>query len=117
MSKLNHTHGPWVLCRAEEYPWLLGDVTPEYRERTLTILGSDGYGVLSVPISITDNYPESPMAMANARLIAASPDMLDALIRCFVRGVEGIGMSKSEQRRIRSLIESATGLPIEEVLK
>ena len=116
MSKLNHTRGPWVLCRAEEYPWLLGDVTPEYRERTLTILGSDGYGVLSVPISITDNYPESPMAMANAKLIAAAPDMLDALIAQYNHTKNDHHVNGMNEAT-KSAIEFATGLPIEEVLK
>lgn len=52
----------------------------------------------------------------NARLIAAAPDMLDALIACYNHikndmTVRGIGMNA------RRAIESATGENIEEVVK
>lgn len=119
MSKLNHTPGPWVLCSPEEYPWLLGDGT---REHTLTILGSDGYGVLSVPISITDNYPNSPTAMANARLMTAAPEMLDYLISeardlWTQQRIDDIGVDELRLATPIALVESATGKTIEEVLK
>ena len=98
MSKLSHTPGPWHYV----------DYSPQF---------NGCFPVYDIRDDNVSCVAEVVHTESDARLMTASPDMLDALIRCFVRGVEGIGMSKSEHRRIRSLIESATGLPIEEVLK
>ena len=98
MSKLSHTPGPWHYV----------DYSPQF---------NGCFPVYDIRDDNVSCVAEVVHTESDARLMTASPDILDALIRCFVRGVEGIGMSKSKQRRIRSLIESATGLPIEEVLK
>ena len=86
---------------------------------------------MSMPISITDGYPTNQTAMANARLIAAAPDMLDALIEAYKFYREAIvdyGPCDHavnicicpiirQTEKIQEIIESATDLPIEEVLK
>jgi hypothetical protein len=65
-----HTPGPWRLCDLDEFPWECYN-TGVPGESTITILDGNGYGVLSVPLSTTDRN------MANARLIAAAPDLLE----------------------------------------
>lgn len=78
------TKGPWRIAEPSEYPWILGG---EYRgEETLTILGggSDrGYGVLSVPLSVTDHHGsnwQTVVALRNALPeLAALADAAEAL--------------------------------------
>ena len=99
MSKLNHTPKPWA--------YEITDTTPNR---------------LDILIKCEDEpigwfYTLPGQGEANARLAANSPDLLEYLARCLANGMNGTGMSKAEQARIKNLIESATGLPIEEVLK
>lgn len=65
-----HTNGPWN--------WSSRYETSDGRS-TWTLLGEGGYGILSC-----DGEGNSPQGMgddANARLIAAAPELLEALIR------------------------------------
>jgi len=48
------TARPWRLCDPMEYPWRLEECGI-YGEPTVTILGANGYGIFSVPESITDH--------------------------------------------------------------
>lgn len=58
-----HTPGPWEACKVGDY----GD----YDGRCLVVLGDD----MRVAVALG----EDKTAKANARLIAAAPDLLDAL--------------------------------------
>ena len=106
MSKFNHTPGPWA-----------------HKPTTGYYYGSTTYWVPDVCHNIKTE--------ANARLIAAAPDMLGALIEAYKFYLEAIddygpcdhavnicvcGL-KGQAEEIKEIIESATGLPIEEVLK
>lgn len=73
-TKESITPGPWRLAKAHEFPWRI-DGCGFKGENTLTIIGGGGYGVLSVPYSITDG-PN----IANARLMASAPDIFAALV-------------------------------------
>lgn len=95
MSK--HTPGPWY--------W-----SPDYKtgdgRATWSLIGSDGYGILSC-----DGEENSPQGLglsggANARLIAAAPEMLQMLIYCrdWLQGSE-----PHRARAVSECITKATG--------
>lgn len=58
---MKHTPGPWKLKK-----W--------------NIYGADGYGVTSIPDASPSEGGNPPVDKANAKLIAAAPQMLEALI-------------------------------------
>jgi hypothetical protein len=105
MSKFNHTPGPW-----------------EAIDRKIFRTGST-YRIGNTDSNIA-GYSEE---CSNARLIAAAPDMLDALIESYeiVRDLpcecddyhgSTCGLHKWE-RDLRGTIKKATGMSIDEVLK
>jgi hypothetical protein len=116
MSKLQHTPGPWLINESDDYtiliraPWS-ENVKPEIH---------DGYGsYLGIHICETRHQGDNPCvskktALANARLIAAAPEMLEALIfeaKISQNDICGISI------RLIKIIEKATGMSIEEILK
>lgn len=71
MSQAKHTPGPWE--------WSDKYRTADSERNTWSLLGDGGYGILSC-----DGDENSPQSLgksgeANARLIAAAPELLDAL--------------------------------------
>jgi hypothetical protein len=125
MSKLNHTPGKW------ESHGIMRIADPEciqvFPHRT-----GGSFEIEAITIVVRyghddDVYIASVDGEANARLIAAAPDMLEALIMSYRIAIDlpcecdeyhGVvcGLHKWI-RTLRDTIESATGLPIEEVLK
>ena len=106
MKKLKHTPGPWSYT-------ILGPHRNNKEVLAIEInYGKDGE-------CIADTVYEE----ADARLIAAAPDMLDTLIAQY-RGIchvcaEGCscdGMCAGKEV-LRTVIEKATGLKIEEIIK
>jgi len=68
---MSHTPGPWQW--SDEY-------LTSNQDKTWSLLGADGYGILSC-----DGLGNSPQEIgsngrANARLISAAPDLLEALV-------------------------------------
>lgn len=63
-----HTPGPWVINR--------GDYSD-----TASIGSSDWWGLAEVFIRLEGDTKDHPAGLANARLIAAAPDLLEALER------------------------------------
>lgn len=116
MSK--HTAGPWVVDHGGTKGHIksisrsltpIGKGTKNEYIPTPTICRYDG--MLVVADTLTKQEKQ-----ANARLIAAAPDMLDALIACYNHikndmTVRGIGMNA------RRAIESATGQSIDNIMK
>ena len=107
MSKLNHTPGKWHYV---DYAPQFNGCFPVYDIR-------DDNGTCVAEVVHTES---------DARLMTASPDMLDALIeekkkrkeKCPECHHSCTGFSKEcLVMKHKTLIESATGLPIEEVLK
>lgn len=110
MSK-GHTPGPWRKC---------GGYTADY----IAVSSNDGYIVygmadhdsqteLGKPIEA----PDYPTQQANARLIAAAPDLLNALqdmlggwqyIRQFHGDLYGVGWDRAETKAMEA-IKKATG--------
>lgn len=100
--KFDHTPGPW------NYKM---DIT------------ENGFDVSSEKEIIASRYPagwseyDKIEMEANARLIAAAPEMLKELRKCFKDGMEGYQMREEQAVRIKNILESATGKIIEEILK
>ena len=96
MSKLKHTPGPWE-----------ADVTNVFEY-------SGGKDRLHFRVARCDfDGQRNNEAIANARLIAAAPEMLEALIKIY----NNANINGFEYVMVEELIERATGLKIEEVLK
>lgn len=104
--KLDHTPGPW------EYGKPTGSNGFYYIDSEGQTRGSicTAYGSIDKDIQ----------TKANARLIASAPAMLEALIELY-RGLYGnyepaMQSEDEAKRELQSVIESATGKKIEEVL-
>jgi hypothetical protein len=99
MMKFDHTPGPWGYKRsATGYEYIIGK-GDTFRFGFCAIHGCNDE------------------AEANAHLIAAAPEMLKELRKCFKDGMEGYQMREEQAVRIKNILESATGKPIEEILK
>ena len=70
MSEIKYTPGPWYWD--DRYPASEG-------RKTWSLIGADGYGILSCDGE--ENSPQGLNDHANGRLIAAAPDLLEALVR------------------------------------
>lgn len=100
MSKLQHTPGPWEVQEKCAYGY---DIRSDYDNGWKWIAVAEGEH--NGP---ENGWPDDIQSEANARLIAAAPEMLEALITYYL---------ESEYEFIADIIERATGLKIEEVLK
>jgi hypothetical protein len=102
MTKLNHTLGPWEIWKN-----LHGNNT---------IISNEGYEEGYIVIATHVNAE-------NARLIAAAPEMLERLIFEYDSMCQGCQFKKTckviceHKKSTGDIIEKATGLPIEEILK
>ena len=94
-----HTPGPWKW--SDQYE--TGDDRP-----TFSLIGEGGYGILSC--DGVENSPQCLHDEANARLIAASPDLLDALTK-LVNGASSGNSPTSAAllKNARAAIAKATG--------
>lgn len=106
MSKLQHTPGPWD----KDYNGTIGHIKtlckPDVHTKT----------IIKYRYNMCEEILTEEEIEANARLIAAAPEMLEALI-WFVRRVRnGEVHSKRTYARYVEIIEKATGMSIEEVL-
>lgn len=101
MSKLKHTPGPWA--------WQEGDRYIRIRDEESEKVG---YWNESQKIAETYYVNNSEETISNNLLIAAAPEMLEALIKIYNNG----NINGFEYVIIEEVIERATGLKIEEVL-
>ena len=100
MDGLKHTKGPWVLGKTDSDVWTKDNLW------IAGVAGSAGDG------------------LANARIIAAAPEMLESMIKAYR---ELIGVSRLQDwhsdsfreviEEMERTIESATNMKIEEVLE
>ena len=94
---MKHTKGPW-------------NFNENSFDKTITAKNDIYHGV----IVFDEGCFETEEGEANARLISCAPEMLEALIECYMREANKESyMSKV----LVIIIERATGLNIEEVLK
>ena len=102
-----HTRGPWIACRHGDY----GD----YDGKCRVILGEGGDIRTAVVLGF-----DTPENEANARLIAAAPDLLEALqaaVECGMVPISSVsdgGASRHSRQvqvadMIRAAIQKATG--------
>jgi hypothetical protein len=97
-NKLKHTEGEWRSYRQQEHS------------------GEDiGYRVEQVGLERTICHVYEP-AEANARLIAAAPEMLDCLIWIYKKVPILLILGKMIRKKIKPIIEKASGKKIEEIL-
>jgi len=95
MGKLKHTPGPWEKRSI-----------PKCKR---AIYRKDKKG-LCISLVLGDNLKEQ--ADANARLIVAAPEMIEALIKIYMHS----DLYPIDSDYVINLIEKATGMSIEEVL-
>ena len=112
MKKLKHTPGPWKAFKNEYFydikcsDKIGGEEIYKYSPHICMVIQDTNYD------HTRGEYTEE----ANARLIATAPEMLEALIYFVKRVREGSIRSKTTYNMYVGIIESATGLTIEEVL-
>ena len=99
MSKLKHTQGDWRIRKTV-------DESGDYPFPTYDILAVHEWGPESVACAFQHPY--------NARLIAAAPEMLEALIEQYKWLYSKAYYQTAEL--LKELIEKATGMSMEEVL-
>ena len=93
MSK--HTPGPWSLDTENVGDYLRGHVSVD----------APDHGALALVVWKMEDDDQSPVCEANARLIAAAPDLLEALRFIEANTVEGGAFNKVA----RAAIAKATG--------
>jgi hypothetical protein len=137
--KFDHTPGPWKVYARTEFLHHIG-IKTEHIDPISVAYGSNKEGeanarlIAAAPEMLEAlieecftcggiceinkcAYGSNKEGEANARLIAAAPEMLETLIEeCFTCG--GIcEINKCDNCHRKDLLESATGKPIEEILK
>lgn len=107
MTELKHTKGPWkILTRKNEYSVEIGI---DDNDPLCKVFGADFTKLID-----SNN--------ANALLISCAPEMLGMLIETYIQNDHwGNGnyhkWSQETNDKVKDIIEKATGLKIEEVLK
>ena len=103
MSEAKHTPGPWS--------WSDKFLTSDSAQHTWSLLGANGYGILSC-----DGDSNSPQYLgesgkADALLIAAAPELLEALklVRDYIVTMKGNG--HEYQAAVDAAIAKAEGKP------
>jgi len=93
-EKAQHTPGPWE--------WTPDFETVDGRE-TWSLVNADGWGILSC--DGVENSPQVATSIHDARLIAAAPDLLAALVE--IRQVARDNDTHSHRMRISMLADAA----------
>lgn len=102
-----HTTGPWVYSPDEDGQPILGPHGERICDMDCVDLWEEAEGFEELPQSLIDENWEDLSAEreANARLIAAAPDLLEALEAIF----NGTGMTGENMDLARAAIKKAKG--------
>ena len=87
-------------------PWVSTYHPPEPFERTYsgpTIMGADGSQMVAETLAVVDDME------ANARLIAAAPDMFEALEEVRSCGNAGAKLSRAASDKVKAALRKARG--------
>lgn len=110
MNKLKHTPGLWKVI-GENKNIVKAEERDGEKWKILYIFGRPW----------SDNKQLQEESQANARLIAAAPEMLECLIEMVTyldkNELNAIKSKTTFEKIMREIIEKATGISIEEVLK
>lgn len=98
--KLKHTAGKWIVRKTV-------DNSGDYPVPTYDILSIQDWGPRSIAYADQDPF--------NANLMAASPDLLEALIKCY-KHIKNDMTICGLVVESREAIEKATGLTIKEIM-
>ena len=101
MSKLKHTPGPW----SKDYGHTEGHIKTLHNPKVHTKT------VIKYRYNMCEEILTEEEIEANARLIAAAPEMLEALINAYCN------MDSGNFEEIESVVKKATGLDITKVLE
>jgi hypothetical protein len=116
VSKLKHTPGPWEIIDHEEHSCFSILRGPKLNHYGRNVFCTHA-------IDITDEMRE--IQLADARLIAVAPEMLECLIRNY-QDVLKLNKFLSSQmhhpyslmeNEIKNIIEKATGMKIKEIIE
>ena len=99
MNNLKHTPGPWMVIECDD--------DAEWLRLPYFYVQNENLDIAEIHDCDDMSLAE---AEANARLIAAAPEMLESLINCCMD-------ENWSAEDVYKIIEKATGLSIEEVLK
>ena len=103
-KKLNHTKGPWKHTKGH-----IGNKIADFVSTDKKIY--DGMHIHNGEKTFGESSEESE---ANARLIAAAPDMLECVIRLY-KNLKSFGSNISKENAVE-VIEKATGERIENLI-
>jgi len=100
MRATAHTPGPWIIQRSRT-------IRPNYA----LICGQDWHDLAHVVVRFSGDKEDDATGLANARLIAAAPDLLFALQRLMdiieLRGPRSIAPHKSPIEEVRATLGKA----------
>lgn len=96
MAATHTMDGPWVDAG-------LTGPNPRISGGPLRLVKCEGVVIALMPAWLDDEHEE---AHANARIVAAAPDLLEALKRC---RFDSLNMTMDDMRFIRAAIAKATG--------
>ncbi len=96
-----HTPGPWFVTHVPTSAGSAFRIGSAFAEKGCAWIYADG-----IRKGIVDAIPRAQELAANARLIAAAPDLLAALRRC---RFDSLNMSLADLEFCRAAVEKATG--------
>lgn len=96
MSEPKHTQGPWC-------------IHTETQPHGCPIVGN-GRGLMLAMLSHSINYPDQrDEANANARLIAAAPELLEALKAVLANSLDSKGLADAHKQARAAIAKATTG--------
>ncbi len=115
---MSHTPGPWIAVNTPSVGWEIKAAVKGY-DGTPTIWHGRGGGFGGGPTLAYEPWVQFPpkelqeMFAANARLIAAAPDMKEAIkkfisCQCYNSGVAGDGICQTCWARLNVALDKAT---------